>query len=264
MDWERLVCILKTPSVVAYPFKFDCISKIPCTLINAKFYGRPFVSKLWHGICAVFAHVYLQFFKLYGFLSHVYDDFLLIRPFNAYVSETNTRFTVYTVCALQKPIYLRCTSVRVRAVHSRCCTCLTSIVWYHELQLTSCTTTEKQLWKKTRMAPLRKESFVLMVLMLIAAASLPTANLLESVDCLLRDCDRYIDNADRNMAEHILSYDWTDSILVLRDALDPGEAENTERIPLLETLGDTASDFIKQMGVAGNCTCIVHVHLPYQ
>ena len=36
--------------------------------------------------------------------------------------------------------------------------------------------------------------------------------------------------------QNTLSYDWTDSIVVLRDALDPGEAENTERIPLLETL----------------------------
>ena len=76
-----------------------------------------------------------------------------------------------------------------------------------------------------------------MVLMLITAGGSPTTNLLESVDCLLRDCDRYIHNADRNMAENIVRLDVAiDSIVVLRDSLDAGEAENIKRIPLVETL----------------------------
>ena len=42
-------------------------------------YGRPFVSKLWHDIRAVFSHVYLQSFLLHdvrAFLCHVYLRFI--------------------------------------------------------------------------------------------------------------------------------------------------------------------------------------------
>ena len=66
----------------------------------------------------------------------------------------------------------------------------------------------------------------------------PTSNLLESVDCLLRDCERYFPNADQNMAENLIVRLEVaiDSVRGLLDALDPSEAENTERIPILETL----------------------------
>ena len=43
------------------------------------FYGRPFVSKLWHDIRAVFSHVYLQSFLLHdirAFFCHVYVCFI--------------------------------------------------------------------------------------------------------------------------------------------------------------------------------------------
>ena len=43
------------------------------------FYGRPFVSKLWHDIRAVFSHVYLQSFLLHdirAFFCHVYLRFI--------------------------------------------------------------------------------------------------------------------------------------------------------------------------------------------
>ena len=42
-------------------------------------YGRPFVSKLWHDIRAVFSHVYLQSFLLHdirAFFCHVYLRFI--------------------------------------------------------------------------------------------------------------------------------------------------------------------------------------------
>ena len=32
----------------------------------------------------------------------------------------------------------------------------------------------------------------------------PTCDLLDSVDCLLRDCERYLPNAERNMAENVI------------------------------------------------------------
>ena len=48
-------------------------------------YGRPFVSKLWHDIRAVFSHVYLQSFLLHdirAFFCHVYlRSFLLCGVF---------------------------------------------------------------------------------------------------------------------------------------------------------------------------------------
>ena len=73
-------------------------------------------------------------------------------------------------------------------------------------------------------------------------------------------------HADRNMAENITVHldVAIDSIVALRDSLDAGQEKNSERIPLLETPGDTASDFLKHMGVSGNCSGIVRVHCPYK
>ena len=52
-------------------------------------YGRPFVSKLWHDIRAVFSHVYLQSFLLHdirAFFCHVYlRSFLLCGHKRAYM-----------------------------------------------------------------------------------------------------------------------------------------------------------------------------------
>ena len=47
--------------------------------------------------------------------------------------------------------------------------------------------------------------FEFVVLTLIKGSSQSsTSDLLESVDCLLRDCERYIPNADRNMTENLI------------------------------------------------------------
>ena len=78
--------------------------------------------------------------------------------------------------------------------------------------------------------------FSFVVLTLVQGS--PTSDLLESVDCFLRDCERYFPNADRNMAENIIVHleGAIDSVQGLLDSLDPSEAENTQRIPILKTL----------------------------
>ena len=64
------------------------------------------------------------------------------------------------------------------------------------------------------------------------------SDLLESVDFLSRDRERYFPNADRNMAKNLIVRLEVaiDSVRGLLDSLDPSEAENTEKIPILETL----------------------------
>ena len=63
-------------------------------------------------------------------------------------------------------------------------------------------------------------------------------DLLESMDCLLRDCEHYFPNADRNMAENLLVplQVTINSVRGLLDSLDCGEAGNTGRIWVLESL----------------------------
>ena len=60
----------------------------------------------------------------------------------------------------------------------------------------------------------------------------PTTDLLGSVDCLLRDCERYFPNADRKMAQKLIVrlQVTIDSVRGLLDSLDRGEAGNTARI----------------------------------
>ena len=56
------------------PTRFYCTYKH-----RLEHYGRPFVSKLWHDIRAVFSHVYLQSFLLHdirAFFCHVYLRFI--------------------------------------------------------------------------------------------------------------------------------------------------------------------------------------------
>ena len=74
-------------------------------------YGRPFVSKLWHNIRAVFSHIYLQSFLLHdirAFFCHVYLRFIpkymtiflqtriYMRTKNPYICVTN-KHVVYAV-----------------------------------------------------------------------------------------------------------------------------------------------------------------------
>ena len=65
----------------------------------------------------------------------------------------------------------------------------------------------------------------------------PTTDLLESVDCLLRDSERYFPNADRNMAQNlIVQLQVTiDSVRGLLDFLDRDEAGNIARILALQS-----------------------------
>ena len=66
----------------------------------------------------------------------------------------------------------------------------------------------------------------------------PTTNLLEFVDCLLRDCERYFPNAGRNIAQNLIVrlQVTIDSVRGLLDCLDRGEAVNTARILVLQSL----------------------------
>ena len=43
-----------------------------------------------------------------------------------------------------------------------------------------------------------KVLFLFIALTVVMVGGSPTTNLMESVDCLLRDCERYFTNADRN------------------------------------------------------------------
>ena len=66
----------------------------------------------------------------------------------------------------------------------------------------------------------------------------PTTDLLESMDCLLRDCEHYFPNADRNMAENLIVplQVTIDLVPGLLHSLDCGEAGNTGRTWVLESL----------------------------
>ena len=67
----------------------------------------------------------------------------------------------------------------------------------------------------------------------------PTTDLLETVDCLLTDCEFYLPNADRNITENLIVrlQVTIDSVRGLLNSLDRGEpAGNTARILVLESL----------------------------
>ena len=72
-------------------------------------YGRPFVSKLWHDIRAVFSHVYLQSFLLHdirAFFCHVYlRSFLLCGVFIPKYMTIFLQTRIYM--RTKKPIYMR-------------------------------------------------------------------------------------------------------------------------------------------------------------
>ena len=65
----------------------------PWNVAGAKIYGRPFVSKLWHDIRAVFSHVYLRSFLLCGFYSQVYVHFLTNAHIYAHQKRSYIWFT---------------------------------------------------------------------------------------------------------------------------------------------------------------------------
>ena len=108
--------------------------------------------------------------------------------------------------------------------------------------------------------------FIAFAVMVVVGA--PTMDLLESVDCLLRDCERYFPNADRNMAENsIVRLKVTiNSVRGLLDSLDRGEAGNTGKILVLESLVLHLQTLLSrwEMLAIVNCSFIMHVYLPYR
>ena len=84
---------------------------------------------------------------------------------------------------------------------------------------------------------------------------LPTTDLVESVDCLLRDCERYFSNADRNMAENLIVrlQVTINSVRGLLDSLDLGEARNTARILVLEGLVIQLRTLFSIFALSRNC-----------
>ena len=107
-----------------------------------------------------------------------------------------------------------------------------------------------------------KTCFLFIALTVVVVRS-PTTDLLESVHCLLRDCESYFSNANKNMAENLIVrlQVTIDSVLGLLDSLERGEAGNSARILILESL---VIQLRTLLTVSGNCSCIVHVYLPYQ
>ena len=105
--------------------------------------------------------------------------------------------------------------------------------------------------------------FIAFAVMVVVGS--PTMDLLESVDCLLRDCECYFPNADQNMVENLIVrlQVTMDSVCGLLDSLDQGEAGNTGRILVLESLVVQLQTFRWEMLAIVNCSCIVHVYLPY-
>lgn len=78
--------------------------------------------------------------------------------------------------------------------------------------------------------------FLLNALTVVVVVGFPITDLLESVDCLLRDCERYFPNAYRNMTDNLIVrlQVTIDSVRGLLNSLDRGEAGNTARILVLK------------------------------
>ena len=99
--------------------------------LHHEHYGRPFVSKLWHDIRAVFSYVYLQSFLLHdirAFFCHVYLRFI-----PKYMTIfLQTRIYMRT----KKPIYMR---------YKQACG-----IWGHR----------KSSYKRHRIIPSAKNSFM--------------------------------------------------------------------------------------------------------
>ena len=100
--------------------------------------------------------------------------------------------------------------------------------------------------------------FIAFTVMVVVGS--PTMDLLKSVDCLLRDCERYFPNADQNMAENLIVrlQVTIDSVRGLLDSLDRGEAGNTGRILVLESLVLQLQTLLSrwEMLAIVNCSCI--------
>ena len=177
------------------------------TQLHASNHGRPFVSKLWHDIRAVFPTytcnhscytIYVRFFATYTCVLSCFVGFLFpsIWPFSykrAYICAQKSPY----ICVTNKHVVYGVTeSRRIRGTEL-----------YRQQKTSSCTMELKgnfglnQSWLQwPRMATLisSKVWFLFIALTVVVVVGSPTTDLLESVDCLLRDCVRYFTNADRN------------------------------------------------------------------
>ena len=108
--------------------------------------------------------------------------------------------------------------------------------------------------------------FIAFAVMVVVGS--PTMDLLESVDFLLRDCECYnFPNADQNMAENLIVrlQGRIDSVRGLLDSVDRSKVGNTGRILVLESLVLQLQSLLSRWEMLAiiNCSCIVHVYLPY-
>ena len=80
--------------------------------------------------------------------------------------------------------------------------------------------------------------FLFVALTVVVVVGCPTTNFLEFVDCLLKDPEHYFPNANRNMAGNLIVrlQVTIDSVRGFLDSHDRGEAGNTARILVLESL----------------------------
>ena len=163
--------------------------------VFAVFYGRPFVSRLWHDIRAVFFPLILAiipatrytcvfsprilafFLALWGFYSQVYDHFL-------------TNAHIYAHKKGDKLGHRKSSYKRHRIIPTA-----QNPFMYDGA--------EKLLLFESSMAPLAalissKVWLLFIALTVVVVVGSPTTDLLEFVDCLLRDCVRNFTNADRN------------------------------------------------------------------
>ena len=166
-------------------------------LWNPESYGRPFVSKLWHNIRAVFSHVYLQSFLLHdirAFFCHVYlRSFLLCGVFIPKYMTIFLQTRIYM--RTKKPIYMRYKQAcgiwghrKSSYKRHRIIPSAENPFMYDEA--------EKSLQFESSMAAMvglisSKIWFLIIAITVVVVVGSPTMDLLESVDCLLRDCVCY-------------------------------------------------------------------------
>ena len=251
----KMKTVTQTSSDKLFPIIMLLNSTMKCC--RRKIYGRPFVSKLWHVIRAVFSHVYLRSFLLCGvFIPKYMTIFLQTRIYmrtkkaHRYGLQTNMciwdhsrssykRHQNYTVG--NKPLHVRwsweVTSVWIK--HG----CNGRINFKKGLALIHC----------------------FAVMMVVGS---PKMDLLESVDCLLSDCEcmllpKYWPKHGRKL--NCTTPGYNGSVCGLLDSLDQGEAGNTGRILVLESLVLQLQTLLSrwEMLAIVNCSCIVHVYLPY-
>ena len=165
-------------------------------------------KKLWHDIRAVFSHVHLQSFLLAkkpARISCTYTCVLSCFVGFLFQSIWPSSYKRAYICAPKKFIHMRYKKACVYWVtESRR---IRGTELYRQQKTPSCTIELKsnfslnQAWPQpaAKAALISSKVWFLFITLTVAVVvDSPTTDLLESVDCLLRDCVRYFTNADRN------------------------------------------------------------------